>query len=101
ADPKYDLIVDIAGSKSALACRRSLNREGSCVVVGGPAGRWLQPAGDMMAAMAVAPFVTQRIVGTDVVRCQRNRQNLADLMALIAAGDVRAVIDRVYPFDEI
>lgn len=101
ADRRYDLVIDIAGSHSALECRRVLKPDGSYVVVGGPAGRWVQPAGHVFAMMAVAPFVSQRMARTDVVACTTNQQNLVALTALIEAGRVRPVIDRRYPFGEI
>lgn len=39
----YDVLLDIAGSRSLPACRRLLTRTGRFVAVGGPAGRWVQP----------------------------------------------------------
>ncbi len=34
----YDLMLDVAGSRSAIGCRRVLTRRGTLVLVGGPAG---------------------------------------------------------------
>src|SRR6516164_8428281 len=39
---RYDAVLDIAGSRPAFACRRALAPRGTLVLVGGPAGRWLQ-----------------------------------------------------------
>lgn len=97
----YDLVLDIAGSRSISACRRVLTPKGSYVIVGGQAGRWVQPAGRMFSALAVAPFVSQRIAMADVVRCTRNKENLILLTELIENGEITPVIDRSYPFDEI
>jgi NADPH:quinone reductase-like Zn-dependent oxidoreductase len=58
---EYDLLVDIVGSRSASACRRVLKRDGTHVVVGGPAGRWVQPAGHKISVLATSPFVPQRM----------------------------------------
>jgi NADPH:quinone reductase-like Zn-dependent oxidoreductase len=63
---RYDLMLDIAGGHSAAACRRALTRGGTYVPVGGPAGRWLQPAGHVFAALALSPLVSHRMVGADV-----------------------------------
>ncbi len=49
---RYDVVVDIAGSRSVFACRRVLVPGGTFVAVGGPAGRWVQPAGHVFAALA-------------------------------------------------
>jgi NADPH:quinone reductase-like Zn-dependent oxidoreductase len=97
---RYDLLVDIAGSRSALACRRVLTRKGSYVVVGGRAGRWLQPAGHGFAALALAPFVSQRMVMA-LLRPTGNERDLMTLAGLIEDGRVTPVIDRTYRFDEI
>lgn len=97
----YDLLVDVAGSRSAWRCRRILTRKGTFVAVGGPAGRWLQPAGHVFTALAISPFVPQRMVLADVVRTAHVKQNLLTLARLIESGAVRPVIDRSFPFVEI
>ncbi len=98
---RYDLLLDIAGSHSVSACRRVLTRSGTYVVVGGPAGRWLRPVGQVFSALAVSPFVSQRMVMADAVRCTENKQNLMTLTEFIEDGKVTPVIDRSYPFEEI
>ncbi len=98
---RYDLVLDIAGSRSAWACRRVLTRKGSHVVVGGPAGRWLQPAGHVFSALAVSPLVPQRMAMVDLVRCPTKTQNLTTLTELIEDGKVTPVIDRRYSFADL
>jgi NADPH:quinone reductase-like Zn-dependent oxidoreductase len=98
---RYDLLLDIAGSCSGSACRRALTRKGTLVTVGGPAGRWLQPAGHVFATLAGFLFASQRAVMADVVRCTRNKQNLMTLTELIEDGKVTPVIDRSYPLEEL
>ncbi len=97
----FDLVVDIAGGHSARAFRRVLTHDGALVVVGGPAGRWLQPAGHTFAALALGPFVSQRIVVTDVVGGKHRRANLLTLTDYLDDGRVVPVIDRRYPFAEL
>jgi NADPH:quinone reductase-like Zn-dependent oxidoreductase len=98
---RYDLVLDIAGSRSAPACRRVLTPKGTYVVVGGPAGRWIQPAGHVLAALAVAPLASQRMVTADAVGCTEKKQCLATLTGLIEDRKVIPVIDQGYPFEEI
>lgn len=98
---RYDLLLDVAGSHPGPACRRALTPKGTYVGVGGPAGRWLQPAGRMFATLAVSPFVSKRMVMADVVRCTENKRNLVTLTELIEDGKITPVIDRSYPFEEI
>jgi NADPH:quinone reductase-like Zn-dependent oxidoreductase len=98
---RYDLLLDIAGTRSAAACRRVLTPKGTLVIVGGPAGRWLQPAGHMFSALAAGPLVSQRIVAADAVAWTRKKQHLMTLTEFIEDGKVTPVIDRHYSFEEI
>ena len=98
---RYDLLLDIAGTRSVSACRRVLTPKGTLVVVGGPAGRWLQPAGHMFSALAAGPLVSQRIVAADAVAWKQKKQHLMTLTEFIEDGKVTPVIDRHYSFEEI
>jgi NADPH:quinone reductase-like Zn-dependent oxidoreductase len=98
---QYDLIVDIAGSHGVWGCRRALTAKGICAVVGGPAGRWLQPAGHMVAGPALSPLISQRIVMVDVIGSKQRKENLETLTELIEKGLVTPVVARRYSFEEI
>jgi NADPH:quinone reductase-like Zn-dependent oxidoreductase len=98
---RYDLVVDIAGSRPVSACLRVLTPKGSYVMVGGQAGRWVQPAGHAIAAMATKPFVSRRITVTNLEGRTDLRDLLATLSGLIDDGKVVPVIDRRYPFEEV
>ncbi|MEV7009685.1 NAD(P)-dependent alcohol dehydrogenase [Streptosporangium sp. NPDC051022] len=98
---RYDLLLDIAGSRPVRTCRRALTPGGTHVVVGGRAGRWLRPVSHVMSALATSPFVSQRMAVADAVRCTQNKQNLMTLTELIEDGKITPVIDRSYPFEEI
>jgi NADPH:quinone reductase-like Zn-dependent oxidoreductase len=98
---RYDVLLDIAGSRPVFACRRVLAPRGTLVLIGGPAGRWLQPAGHMFSALALAPLVPQRIAMADTVSCTAKKQILMTLTTLIEDGKVTPVISRRYPFHDI
>jgi NADPH:quinone reductase-like Zn-dependent oxidoreductase len=98
---RYDVLLDIAGTRPAPACLRTLARRGTLVLVGGPAGRWLQPARHMFATLPWAPLVPQRIAMADTVSAQAKRQLLETLATLIEGGKVTPVIAREYPFHDI
>ena len=98
---RYDVLLDIAGSRPVSACRRVLAPRGTLVLIGGPAGRWLQPAGHMFSALAMAPLVSQRIAMADTVSCTAKKQILMTLTTLIEDGKVTPVISRRYPFHDI
>ncbi|WP_043624509.1 NAD(P)-dependent alcohol dehydrogenase [Nonomuraea candida] len=97
----YDVIVYNAGRRSFGECRKVLTRKGVCVMVGGAAGRWVQPAGIVFTAVLRSLFTSQKAVVAEVVGSKETRRNLLELSALIEAGRVRPVIDRVYPFEEL
>lgn len=98
---RYDVLLDIAGSRPVFACRRVLAPRGTLVLIGGPAGRWLQPAGHMFSALAMAPLVSQRIAMADTVSCTAKKQILMTLTTLIEDGKVTPVISRSYPLHDI
>ncbi|MEV6831730.1 NAD(P)-dependent alcohol dehydrogenase [Amycolatopsis sp. NPDC051102] len=98
---RYDVVLDVAGSRSVFACRRVLAHGGTFVAVGGPAGRWVQPAGHVFAALASGLFARRRVVLADAVACQDKAAVLAELTALVESGAVTPVVDRTYPFDDL
>ncbi len=94
---RYDVVLDIGGNRPLRQLRRALTPTGTLVIVGGESGgRWLGVRRQLMA-MALSPFVAQRL-GTFV-----NSENAADLVALtelIEAGTVTPAVDRTFPLSE-
>jgi NADPH:quinone reductase-like Zn-dependent oxidoreductase len=97
---RYDVVLDIAGSRSASACRRVLTRQGTLVLVGGQAGRWVEPMGHVMAGVALGRFISQRVVVSQAPSAD-TKELLAAVAELIEDGTVTPVIDRHYPFEEL
>ncbi|WP_424535534.1 NAD(P)-dependent alcohol dehydrogenase [Sphaerisporangium viridialbum] len=98
---RHDLFLDIAGSRPVSVSRRTLRPKGAYVVVGGPPGRWIQPMGHVLSALAVSRFVGQRISVADALKCPSPKQNLQTLSTFLNDKQVIPVIDRHYPFEEI
>ncbi len=98
---RYDVLLDIAGRTGVFACRRVLAPRGTLVLIGGPAGRWVQPAGHVFSALAMGPLVAPRIALTDIVTYAAKKQILTTLTTLIEDGKVTPVISRRYPFHEL
>jgi NADPH:quinone reductase-like Zn-dependent oxidoreductase len=98
---RYDVLLDVAGSRPVSACRRVLAPRGTLVLIGGPAGRWVQPAGHVFASLARGPLVSQRIALADTVSYPAKKQSLMTLSTLIEDGTVTPVISRTYPFHDI
>jgi NADPH:quinone reductase-like Zn-dependent oxidoreductase len=98
---RYDLLVDIAGRHPVRACRRVLSPRGTLVLVGGPAGRWIQPVAHAFSVLAMGPLVSQRIAMADAVGFAPKSEALMALATLIEDGKVTPVIGRTYSFHEI
>jgi NADPH:quinone reductase-like Zn-dependent oxidoreductase len=94
----YDVVVNNGGTHSLGALRRTVTPRGTLAAVGGSQhGGLFGPGGIAMRGKAVSPFVSQRLVA---VEGESNAADLATLAAMVEAGDVTPVIDRVYPFGE-
>lgn len=92
---RYDVILDIGGNSRLSYLRRALAPRGRLVIVGGETdGRWLGGADRQVRALLLSMFVGQKL-GTFVA--SEDADDLLVLRDLIQAGDVKPVIDRVYP----
>ena len=99
ANRSYDLVLDIGGNRSVAALRRVLTPKGTLVIVGGEGGgRWFGGIDRQLRAMALSPFVGQRL-GTFVAT--QDSTDLDTLRALIEDGSVTPVIDRVCSLPEV
>jgi NADPH:quinone reductase-like Zn-dependent oxidoreductase len=95
---RYDLILDIGGNRPLSRLRRALTPRGTLVLVGGEdGGRWIGGMERQLRALAIAPFVRQRL---PMFVNRERRQELETLAELIEAGKVTPVIDRTYPLRE-
>lgn len=95
---QYDLILDVAGTRSLLACRRALTPRGTLVVVGGPGGRWISPADSAAKAVVLSRFVSQRLLPFFATI---SKDDLGVLKELSEAGKLSPVIDRRYGLSEV
>jgi NADPH:quinone reductase-like Zn-dependent oxidoreductase len=96
---RYDVIFQLAGTQSPLACRRALTSKGTLVLSSGESsGRWIGPLVRPLQALLLSPFVGQRLISFTV---KPNGDDLRFLTELIEAGTVTPVIDRTYSFGEL
>jgi len=93
---RWDAIIYLGGNRSVSDCRRALGPEGSLVLVGGAGGRVLGGVGRWVQALAVAPFVRQRLV--PLVH-ERRRDDLVVLAKLLESGRLRPVVSAKYGLD--
>jgi NADPH:quinone reductase-like Zn-dependent oxidoreductase len=101
SDARYDLVVDCAGRRSLRDTRSVLLPDGVLVGVGGPPGRWVQPAGRAVLTRVGAPFGRGRVAAADTVASSRKQEHLAAVAGLVERGAVRPVVGRVFPFEEL
>ncbi|MER7582365.1 NAD(P)-dependent alcohol dehydrogenase [Kitasatospora sp. NPDC097691] len=95
---RYDTIIDIAGNRTLRDLRRSLTPRGRLVITGGETnGRWLGGTDRQLRAQLLSPFTGQHL-GTFIA--SEHADGLRELTALIDAGTLRPVVDRVYPLAE-
>lgn len=96
---RYDLMLDIAGTRSWSECKRVLHQKSTYVAVGGPSkNAWLGPLAhsasigmaSMRASQTVIPFFL----------AQLSKEDLLVLRDLLVAGKVKPVIDRTYALSE-
>jgi NADPH:quinone reductase-like Zn-dependent oxidoreductase len=91
---RYDVILDIGGNAPLSRLRRALTRSGTLVIVGGEdGGRWTG-VGRQVRALALSPFVRQRLTSFIATHTRADIEHLA---ALVEAGDLTPVLDTTYP----
>jgi NADPH:quinone reductase-like Zn-dependent oxidoreductase len=94
---RYDVILDIADTKTLSARRRVLTDHGVLIPNSGAGSRWFASLGRIVKARAVSPFVGQTLRPFLSVY---KREDLLALCQMIEAGDVTPVVDRTYRLAE-
>jgi NADPH:quinone reductase-like Zn-dependent oxidoreductase len=99
AGERHDVMLDIAGSRSFLACRRVLTPEATVVAIGAP-----------MSTKGLGPL--KHIIGTRLLSIGRGQKvvnfiakiekdDLEVMRELLGAGKVKSVIDRRYELSQV
>jgi len=97
-EPRYDVILDVAATRSLRDLRRMLVPGGTLVCPGAAKrGGWLGILARLLAVMVRSRVLRQRVV---FYIASVTRDDLAYLTALIEAGRLRPAIDRTYPLDD-
>src|SRR5581483_10224320 len=96
---RYDVFLDVAGSRRWSACRRVLARDAVLVLIGGPKKRLvLGPVGHLVATRL-------RSVGSSRTAtfflAKPNAADLRVLSDMIEAGKVTPAIDRSYALPDL
>ena len=92
---RFDLILDTAGNRRLSHLRRALARGGTLVLVGGEGGgRWLGGFDRGVRAVALSPFVPQKL---RMLISTEGADDIHALKDLIEAGKLKPVVERTYP----
>ncbi|GAT69685.1 NADPH:quinone reductase [Planomonospora sphaerica] len=94
---RYDLVLDVAGSRSLRALRSVLDPGGTLVLCSGEGGRRIGPMGHIVGALALSLFVGQSL---RPLAAKTTAESLAALRELVESGKVVPAVDRTYPLSE-
>lgn len=98
-DQTYDLVLRLAGNATVAQCRGTMSSTGRLVLLNGDTGgQWLGPLVKIVGAMALSPFVPQRILNFTV---QPNNADLSQLADLLRTGQLRSPVSRTISLEEV
>jgi NADPH:quinone reductase-like Zn-dependent oxidoreductase len=94
-EPRFDAVIDVAGTHPLRHYRRVMRRGGTYVMVGSVRNRFIRPIlyGKLLSLVSGARF-TSMLAKSDAA-------DLTYLAGRIDAGEVVPVIDRTYPMAEV
>jgi len=96
-EKRYDLILDIGGNSAPSRLRRAITPQGTLVIAGGEdAGRWIG-MNRQLRALALSPFVGQRLT---TFGPKEHYTVLERLTELIENGQLVPVIEQTYPLSD-
>jgi len=99
SDRRYDLLLDVAGSRAWSQCKRVLEPHATLVIVGAPKGtRLLGPLSHIVKVRLAAVRSSRKVL---FFIAKFNKPDMEVLRDLLETGKVTPVIDRRYELSEI
>lgn len=98
-DARYDLVLDVAGTRSWSEWKRVLAPEATFVIVGAPKGGRLLGPLSHIARMHIASLGSGRRLAWFIAKL--DRPDLEALAELMESGKVKPIVGRTQPLDEI
>lgn len=96
---EYDLILDIGGRSSVARLRRALTKNGTLVIVGGEDGnRFTGGIGRQLWAVALSPFVSQRLT---MMLATVDHTSIERLAEFIDADQITPVIGQRFELGDV
>ncbi len=96
-DGRWDLVFQLGGTEGPRAIRRVLADDGTLVQCAGDGDRFLGPGLNMILAVAMNRFVSQKLT---LVNTREDTPTLDAIREMVEAGELRPVIDTTVPFEE-
>ncbi len=94
---RFDVIIDTGGSRRLGELRAALTPRGTLMIVGGEGGGSWLGMGRQACALALSPFVSQRLA---MMINSENAADLAELTALTVDGHVVPRVERTFTLTE-
>ncbi|HUF39312.1 MAG TPA: NAD(P)-dependent alcohol dehydrogenase [Anaerolineales bacterium] len=98
SDQKYDLLFDVAGSKSWFKVRRILQPNAIVVIAGGPRSPLVGPLGHILG-MRIASLGSRRKVVFFMAKF--NKEDMLVLKDLLETGKIKPFVERTYPLSRV
>jgi NADPH:quinone reductase-like Zn-dependent oxidoreductase len=96
---RYDLMLDIAGSRSWPENRRILAPHAAYVIVGAPkSNRWIGPLSFIIKTRLAAIGARQNVV---FFIANFNRADFMTISDMMQRGQVKPVVEKTYPLEKI
>ena len=96
---QYDLLLDIAGSRTWREYKRVLKQNAIVVIVGAPKGnRVIGPLGHIIKIRLAAVRASQKVL---FFVAKFNRDDFMVMKDMIESGQVKPVVEKVYPLNRI
>ncbi|GAA1947382.1 NAD(P)-dependent alcohol dehydrogenase [Agromyces allii] len=97
-DGAYDAVFDLAGAQSLSRLARLARRGGTVVLSAGGGDGLLGPIPRLLGAMLRGPFMHASL---KPLAAARSAEDLEALVALLADGRIRPMIDRIVPLADV
>jgi NADPH:quinone reductase-like Zn-dependent oxidoreductase len=95
---RYDLIIDIGGNPALSRLRHALTPAGTAVLTGGEDGGNVTGMGRQFRALALSPFLHQRLT---MLTPRQRSADLERVAEFLEAGTVTPSISATYPLDQV
>lgn len=96
---RYDVIIDTGGLNPIRKLRKALNDDGTLVIVGGEGGgRWTGGIGRQLRAVALSPFLSQRLT---MFMSEEHHGRMERLAALIESGEVVPAVSERFDLADV